>query len=134
MIGKQLGHADGQVTGTRVLGAEGDAPRVEVSFQASGQLCDVDVTDLGTYISVVRPDGSLFGQGHGVVMTASGGRTSWTGQGAGKFLGRGAVSWRGAIYYQTDVPELAPLNGIAVIYEFQSDESGKTQATYFEWK
>ena len=89
---------------------------------------------MGTYVSVMRPDGSLFGQGQGVVMTPSGGRTSWTGQGAGKLLGRGAVAWRGAVYYQTDAPELARLNGIAVIYQFQADEAGKTQATYFEWK
>jgi len=107
---------------------------VEVSFQASGQLRDVDVTDMGTYVAVMRPDGSLFGQGQGVAMTASGGRTSWMGQGAGKLLGHGAVAWRGAIYYQTDVPELARLNGVAVVYEYQSDEAGKTQATYFEWK
>ena len=37
MLGDPVGEERGQITGTRVLPASGPGPRVEVSFQASGQ-------------------------------------------------------------------------------------------------
>jgi hypothetical protein len=135
MLGEMLGEERGQVTGTRVLSAEGDAPKVEVSFQASGRILGVDTADMGTYCSILRPDGTLFGEGQGIVTTADGDMTTWQGQGVGKVVGRGAAaSWRGAIYYQTTSQKLARLNGIAVVFEYEVDEAGKTAAKIWEWK
>ena len=57
MLGDQLGEEHGQITGMRVLASEG-APKVEVSFQATGTLAGVEVSDMGTYVSVARPDGT----------------------------------------------------------------------------
>jgi hypothetical protein len=45
---------------------------VEVSFQQSGELYGVRVTDMGTYEAVNRPDGRLSGKGHGVLQKPSG--------------------------------------------------------------
>jgi hypothetical protein len=134
MLGDQIGEERGQVTTMRVLSSEGDAPRIEVSFQATGKLLGADVNDMGTYVSVARPDGTLFGEGQGITMTQDGGMATWRGQGAGRFTGPGAVTWRGAVYYETASPQLAKLNGVAVVYEFETDESGKTEAKYWEWK
>jgi hypothetical protein len=135
MLGDPVGEERGQITGTRVLPASGPGPRVEVSFQASGQLLGMDVTDMGTYVSMVRPDGTLFGEGQGVLMLADGGMASWHGQGVGRFTGRGsAVSWRGAIYYETDSEKLARLRGIVGVFEYETDESGNTDAKMWEWK
>ena len=72
MLGEQLGEETGQITGLRVLPDEGVGPRVEVSFQASGTLLGTPESDMGTYVSVTRPDGTLFGDGQGVVMTDDG--------------------------------------------------------------
>jgi hypothetical protein len=135
MLGRQLGGETGQVTGTRVLPSADGPPKIEVSFQATGRLLDVDVTDMGTYVATPRPDGTLFGEGQGCVMTTDGELVSWVGSGVGRFLGRGsAVAWRGAIYYQTSSPKLALLNTVAGMYEYETDESGKTDARMFEWK
>jgi hypothetical protein len=135
MLGEQVGEETGQITAMRVLPSDGTAVKVEVSFQASGTLLDADVTDTGTYVSVVRPDGTLFGEGQGVLMTSDGGVVTWRGQGVGRFLGRGsAVAWRGALYYQTTSSALARLNGTAAVFEYDTDESGKTEAKLFEWK
>ncbi len=135
MLGEQLGQENGQVTATRVLPSDGGSPMVEVSFQARGRLLDVDVTDLGTYVSVVRPDGTLFGDGQGLLTTSDGDTVTWSGGGVGRFLGRGsAVSWRGAIYYQTTAAKLARLNGTAAVFEYEVDENGGTEAKLFEWK
>ena len=62
MLGEQLGEETGQVIGTRVLPDEGAGPEVEVSFQASGTALGVHGNNVGTYVSVARPDGTLFGR------------------------------------------------------------------------
>jgi hypothetical protein len=135
MLGDVLGEEQGQITGMRVLPAEGQSPKVEVSFQATGKLLDTDATDMGTYRSVVQPDGTLFGEGQGVLMTPQGDVVTWRGQGAGRFTGQGtAVSWRRAIYYQTTSEKLARLNGVAAVFEYDVDDAGKTQAKTWEWK
>ncbi len=46
-------------------------------------------------------------------MTQDGEMVTWKGQGIGRLTGVGAVSWRGAVYYQTASEKLARLNGIA---------------------
>jgi hypothetical protein len=135
MLGEAIGQESGQTTGIRVLPSEGTAPKVEVSFQATGTLLGMEATDMGTYQSVVRPDGTLHGVGQGVAMTKDGGMATWRGEGVGRFTGRGtAASWRGAIYYQTATPSLARLNSVAVIFEFEVDENGKLQSKAWEWK
>jgi hypothetical protein len=134
MLGEQLGQEQGQITGLRVLPGEG-GPRVEVSFTATGTLLGAHGTNMGTYVSVTRPDGSLFGEGQGVTMTDDGDMVAWKGQGVGRFTGHGtAVSWRGSIFYQTTSARLARLNGTAAVFEYDTDESGKTEAKSFEWK
>jgi hypothetical protein len=134
MLGELVGQETGQVTAIRVLPGEGE-PSVEVSFQAAGTLLGTHATNIGTYTSVTRPDGTMFGEGQGVVMTESGDMASWKGEGVGHFTGEGtAVSWRGAIFYQSDAQSLARLNGIATVFEYDSDASGKTDARSYEWK
>jgi hypothetical protein len=134
MLGDALGEEHGQILVRRVLPSTGPAPSVEVSFEATGTLLGVDVTDMGTYVAQVQADGTLFGDGQGVLITAEG-PVTWRGQGAGRFTGKGtAVSWRGAIYYQTAAPSLARLSGAAAVYEYEVDENGKTSAKTWEWQ
>src|ERR1700745_4307822 len=122
MLGKELGGEIGQVTGIRVLSVGASGPEMEISFQASGTILGVHGNDMGTYIAVTRPDGTLYGEGRGAIMTENGEVATWKGQGVGKFLGRGtAVAWRGAVYYQTASKKLAHLNEIAAVYEFEVD-------------
>lgn len=135
MLGDKIGEFTGQITGIRVLPDEGAGPKVEVSFQASSTIVGTHGSDMGTYVSATRPDGSLFGHGQGVFVSDDGQMATWRGQGAGRFTGHGtAVSWRGTIYYQTTSERLARLNGIAVVYEYDTDESGKVTAQLHEWK
>jgi hypothetical protein len=111
----------------RVLPYEGHGAKVEVSFQQTGTPVGAHVNAIGTYISVTRPDGTLFVDGQGVAMTENGETATWRGQGVGRFTGSGgAVSYRGAIDYQTTSERLARLNSIAVVFEYESDESGKS--------
>src|SRR5205823_12200173 len=90
--------------------------------------------EMGTYCAVARPDGTLFGEGQGVVMSSQGDMASWRGQGVGRITESGGTEFRGAIYFETTSPNWASLNGIAGVYEYGTDESGKTETHLWAWK
>lgn len=133
MLGEQIGEARGKRTGRRVLSADAGF-KVEVSFEISGKLLGIDYNDFGTYVAAPRPDGTLYGEGQGVSMSKDGDMATWKGAGVGRFVGGGAVSYRGAIYYSSASPKLARLNNVAVAYEFEVDPSGNVQLKAWEWK
>ena len=134
MLGEQIGEGRGRVTTQRVLPSLGGWPKMETSFQSSGSLLGVADTETGTYVAVVRPDGSLFGEGQGITMSRDGDVLSWVGQGVGTLQKGGAVSYRGAVYCQTTSPKWARLNSLAVLFEFEVDSDGNTRGEFFEWK
>lgn len=82
----------------------------------------------------MQPSGALYGEGQGVIMTPQGDVIQWTGAGRGRFTAEGGVSFRGAIYYQTTAERIARLNGVAVVYEHESDRDGGVTTKYWEWK
>ena len=133
MLGEQLGEGRGKRTGRRVLSVDGGF-KVEVAFESKGKLLGVDITEIGTYWSESRPDGSMYGEGQGLMMTQDGEVATWKGGGVGKFVDGGAVSYRGAIYFSTASQKLARLNGAATVFEFDVDAEGNTHSKLWEWK
>jgi hypothetical protein len=133
MLGDQIGESRGKRTGRRVLFTDGGF-RVEVSFEDAGRILGIAVNNIGTYLAEVRPDGSLFGEGQGLLRTQEGQIAIWKGQGVGKFLEAGAVSYRGALFYHTASANLAHLNTIAAMFEFEVDPNGNTHTKTWEWK
>ena len=137
MLGDKLGEFQGKVTGQRILPPDGPGPKVETSFEVSGTILGVQATMLGTYWSTVRPDGTLYGEcpKQGVIMTGDGEMGQWSAAGVGRFTGQGAaVSFRGAIYFHGAAGKLAPLNAMAVLYEWDIDAQGNAQTPLWEWK
>src|SRR5262249_31212924 len=107
------------------------------SFEISGTLGGVKVTMLGTYWSVVRADGTLYGEcpHQGVLMTPSGQTATWSGAGIGRFTGKGsAVTFRGACYVDGGRAKLARLSRMAIIYEWDVAADGTAEARFTEWK
>jgi len=133
MLGEQIGESRGKRTGRRVLGTEGGF-KVEVSLETTGKLLGIEVNEIATYWAESRPDGSLFGEGQGVTIGLDGSQAIWKGMGAGKFVGGGAVSYRGAIFYSSASPKLARLNTVAAVFEFEVDAQGNTHSKIWEWK
>jgi hypothetical protein len=80
----------------------------------------------------MRPNGTIAGQGRGITMTADGGSATFRGTGVGRFTQPGVR--RGAVFYETATPELARLNDIALVFEYEVDEGGKSEGHLFEWK
>jgi hypothetical protein len=134
MLGEKIGKSSGKVTSRRVLANPGGGPKMETSFEASGRLLGVEETEIGTYWSVVRPDGTLYGEGQGVIMGKGGEHATWVGQGVGILKKDGRVSYRGAVYYQTSAAAWARLNSVAALFEFEVDAKGGSRSELWEWK
>lgn len=137
MLGEKLGELQGQVTGQRHLPQVDGQPKTEVTFTTTGTIRGVSVTHAGTYATVIRADGSLYGEcpWQGVIMSQDGAIGTWGGAGVGRFTNQqGAVSFRGAIYFQIPSGDLTALNHVAVVYEWDVDENGKATGILWEWK
>jgi|SRR5271166_5849915 len=132
MLGALIGETTGKRIVRRVLST--DPPTVEVTFEDSGHMVGVPTTGMGTYTSVVNPDGSIFGDGEGITMTKDGEVITWTGTGAGKFGEAGAVSYRGMLFFRTTSQELSHLNNACGAFEYEVDSAGGTVSKIWEWK
>jgi len=132
MLGDQLGESKGKRLVRRVLSS--DPLRIEVSFEDAGTMLGVGTNGFGTYTSEARPDGSLYGEGQGGMITADGEAITWKGSGAGRILPTGAVSYRGILYYRTNSQKLSRLNNACGVFEYEVDPSGNTASKVWEWK
>jgi hypothetical protein len=134
MLGEKLGEETGKVTLQRVIPNGGATPKMETTFQANIKLLGIEGTNTATYWSALRPDGTLYGEGHGLVMGKGGEMASWIGQGIGIFKKDGALGFRGAVYYSTTASKWTGLNNVAAIFEFDIDNQGNTRSQTWEWK
>src|SRR5438093_13555409 len=101
MLGEKIGEISGKITIQRVLPKLGGGPKMETSFQASGSLLGTDLKVTGTYWTVVRPDGTHYGDGQGVMVTQDGKMATWTGDGVVTMKNDGAGTYRAAMYLDT---------------------------------
>jgi hypothetical protein len=134
MIGDKIGVETGKVTSQRVLPNPGGGPKMETSFQGTGTLLGVSERVTATYHASLRPDGTLYGEGQGLVMGNKGETATWVGQGVGTMKKDGSVSYRGAVYYQSSTPKWSRLNKVAAIFEYEVDAQGNTKGEIWEWK
>ena len=132
MLGELIGETRGKRIVRRVLSS--NPPTVEVTFEDGGKMLGIDVQGFGTYESEIRADGSIYGEGEGMYMSAAGDMLAWKGSGLGKFGEGGAVSYRGILYYQSTSPKFAKLNTVAGVFEYEVDPKGATVAKVWEWK
>ncbi len=103
---------------------------METSFQANGSILGTNVKDTGTYWTVVRPDGTQYGEGQGVMITKDGKMATWIGHGVGMMKKDGSATYRGAIYFQTMPPKWSRLSKVAVLFEYAVDAEGNTHSDY----
>ena len=86
MLGDQIGEETGKVVVIRVL--DSAALKAEVSIHTKGKLLGNDYQGRATYTSMMQAGGFLYGEGHGLYMTAGGDMTTWIGQGTRKAQAR----------------------------------------------
>jgi hypothetical protein len=135
MIGEMIGELKGKVTGTRILTPHETTPKIETSQSQSGKILGLETMDMTTYWSIMQPNGMLYGEGNGVIMSKSGDMAMYKASGVGKMTGKGsAVSFRGVLYFQTMSQKWAALNSSSFVYEYDTDEMGNTSVKIWAWK
>lgn len=136
MLGDQISEEKGKITSQRVLDVEGGVPKIETSFSATGNYRGVETTATITYWSTPRPGGAIYGEGQGALMSKDGQEMAiWTGQGIGRFTSPGKIRLTGSLFFETSsTGKLAFLNNLVGVFEYETDESGNTSATVWEWK
>ena len=132
MLGPQIGETKGRRLVRRVISI--NPPTAEVSFEDTGQMLGIPTTGMGTYTSVIHPDGSVHGHGQGLSLTQDGEAITWTGTGVGKFGAGGAISYRGMLFFQTAAPKLASVNNACGAFEYEVAADGTTVSKIWEWK
>lgn len=132
MLGEMIGELTGKITGNRVLPNE-CCPKMESSLQDMGKILDVDVTDIGTFWTLFKEGGGLYGEGQGILMTNDGEIVTWTAQGIGKMKGKG-TEYRASVFFNTSSKKLERLNNTMGIVEYSIDEVGDTREKIWEWK
>ena len=134
MLGELLYEETGNVTGVKVLPPEEGAVVLEVSLQASGRIQGIEHTSIWTYTSSTRADGSIFGEGRGVLTTASGDVVHIVGRASDQSSGPGSPTrYRGAFHFHTNSDTFARLNGISAVFEYDVDADGSSNAKIWEW-
>ena len=84
--------------------------------------------------STTRTDGSVFGQGRGVLTTADGDVVHLLGRASDQSGGAGSTThYRGAFHFQTTSEKFARLNGIAAVFEYDVEADGSSKAKIWEW-
>jgi len=131
MLGAQFGEGRGQRTGRRVLATE-PIFKVEATVEEATTLLGVEGMNIITYTAQAKPDGSLYGEGEGIFMSAQGDVVTWKGIGVGRFSEGGSIHYCGSLSYTTTSQKLAKLNGISGVFQWEIDPQGKTHSKIYE--
>ena len=67
MLGEKIGEISGKITMQRVLPNLAGDPKMETTFQATGSVLGTNIKDTGTYTTILRPDGTQYGTGQGIM-------------------------------------------------------------------
>ena len=125
----------GQITGTRVLSADASGTKIELSLQLTGTIRGVAETTLWTYTTLTRPDGSIYGEGHGVMTTQDGDVINLIGHGSGQAVPPGGMTkFRTMLHPHTASAKYADLNSIGLAGEYEVDPDGSAVNKCWEWK
>jgi hypothetical protein len=114
MLGEIVSEDNGKITGQRVLDVV-EEPKIEVSFSMIGKYKGIEGNNIGTYWTIPRPGGVMYGEGKGVITTKDGKEmATWTGQGVGRFTSPGGkISFRGSLFFRTtSSANLSALNNL----------------------
>ena len=125
----------GSVTGVRVLPNDATGTKTEICLQLTGTIRGVAETTLWTYTTLTRPDGSVAGEGQGVMTTQDGDVIFLTGSGVCKAVGPGETTrFRTMLYAHSASAKYADLNCIGLVGEYDVAPDGSAINKNWEWK
>ena len=133
-LGELVLEDSGQITGIRVLSTDASGTTLAVNLQLSGTIRGVGENTLWTYTMLQRPDGSLYGQGNGVLTTVNGDVIHLIGSGSGKANPGGTVRFCTMLHPHGATGQNAALNAIGLAGEYEVAADGTATNLLWEWK
>ena len=125
----------GSITEVRELSNDAAGIKNEIKLTVKGTIRGVAETTHWTYTALARPDGSVYGEGTGVMTTADGDVLNLTGSGVCKVAGPGeSTRFRTMIYAQTTSSKFTDLNYVGLVGEYDVDPDGTATNKSWEWK
>jgi hypothetical protein len=94
-----------------------------------------EITDVVTYWTVMRPNGTAYGEGHQIIMSSDGSAV-WKGFGVGKPIGQGG-GWKYAVAgaFQTVASQKwGHLLDVCTVEEYDVDQNQNYHWKMWEWK
>jgi hypothetical protein len=132
MLGELIYEAKGKMTGVRVLDEDGT---MENTLQEQGMIFGIECSVTATMVGTLRPDGIVYSEGYGLMLTKDGDGATLTSSGIS--IPKGPMpmsSVRGATFFRTQSPKLSRLNSVVCIYEVEVKEDGSYSVKDWEWK
>ncbi len=134
MIGEMIGELTGKIVGTRIIRCHDGELKMEKSIESKGKVLGMDVTFIATIKFKERPQGGMYAEGNGIMMTPKGEKVILHGSGV-SIEGKGTgMAMRGIRYAQTTSPSLSRLNNVALVFEMESMPDGTSHDKWWEWK
>ena len=138
MLGEKIYEWTGKVQAQRILPADAEGSRMEITFsgpfQGHGRLASFKGTGTATYIATARPGGIFQGEGQAVIMGNKGDAFSIHGGGLGKLKG-GKLAYRGSVTFRSGASKLNWLNAVVGVFEYEQDmNTQEVTFTCYEWK
>jgi hypothetical protein len=134
-LGELVGEGRGKITTMRVL-PDG---KMEVSQQGTGKLLGSEISDAATYWTVMRPNGTAYGEGQQAIMSGDGSAV-WKGSGVGKPTigqGGGGGGWKYGVVgtFQTIASQRwGRLFDVCTVEEYEVDQNQNYHWKMWEWK
>jgi len=125
----------GQVTATRILSTDASGTNMELSLTLNGTIRGVQQTTMWTYTTLTRADGSIYGNGQGLMTTQDGDVIHLIGHGSGAAPPPGGtVRFCTMLHAHGATGKYADLNTIGLAGEYEVDPEGNATNKCWEWK
>ena len=137
-IGNSFYEETTKSTGIRVVDVS-HGPKIEISFEGNGTINgSTQVTDIGTIWTLpTSPDETnLYSEGQGILTTQQGAMATYKQQAFGEITSDGRVLFRGAMFFSSSpsqAGELAFLDNLVGVYNYESDLAGNAERVVWEW-
>jgi len=130
MLGDVVYEGKGKTIGMRVL----PNGKNEQTQTMQGMVLGEEFSATWTGEGEVRPDGTTHTEFHGFFTTKSGAMGQYSGMGNGIMRPDGSQTNRGVLCHSNASGKYARFNGIAIVYEVESDKDGNFHNKGWEWK
>jgi hypothetical protein len=122
---------------TSVRAPETQDPTLEVSYTGNGTLAkvNVNVTDIGTALTILGGEGIRHSKGHGILLTQDGDVVTYTFKAIGQYGSDGKLRNHGSVFFDTvSTGKLAFLKNIVGVFADEIDSKGNSITKIWELK